>query len=79
MTADCSRHLYQDGPRYWYSTQPTVTKKAKDRAEQLTRDPDKATGKTSSRIRRDLESKGGFNRIHPISPAGRDALIGAGE
>ena len=33
--------LYQDGPRYWYSTQPTVTKLAEDRAEQLKRDPDK--------------------------------------
>lgn len=27
-------YLYQDGPRYWYSTQPTVTKLAEDRAEQ---------------------------------------------
>ena len=27
--------LYQDGPRYWYSTQPTVTKLAEDRAEQF--------------------------------------------
>jgi hypothetical protein len=34
-------YLYQDGPRYWYSTQPTVTKLAEDRAEQLRRDPDK--------------------------------------
>ena len=33
--------LYQDGPRYWYSTQPTVTKLADDRAHQLERDPDK--------------------------------------
>src|SRR5262249_36351556 len=34
-------YLYQDGPRYWYSTQPTVTKLAEDRAEQLKREPDK--------------------------------------
>ena len=27
--------LYQDGPRYWYSTQPTVTKLAEDRADQF--------------------------------------------
>jgi hypothetical protein len=32
-------YLYQDGPHYWYSTQPTVTKLAEDRAEQLKRDP----------------------------------------
>ena len=28
-------YLYQDGPRYWYDTRPTVTKLAEDRAEQL--------------------------------------------
>jgi hypothetical protein len=33
-------YLYQDGPRYWHSTQPTVTKLAEDRAEQLKRNPD---------------------------------------
>ena len=33
--AAAATYLYQDGPRYWYSTQPTVTKLADDRAEQL--------------------------------------------
>ena len=32
--AGAATYLYQDGPRYWYSTQPTVTKLADDRAEQ---------------------------------------------
>src|SRR5262249_19461393 len=31
--AAAATYLYQDGPRYWYSTQPTVTKLAEDRAE----------------------------------------------
>ena len=35
-------YLYPDGPRYRYSTQPTVTKLAEDRAEHLRRDPDKS-------------------------------------
>ena len=39
--AATATYLYQDGPRYWYSTQPTVTKLADDRAEQLKRDADK--------------------------------------
>ena len=30
--AGAATYLYQDGPRYWYSTQPTVTKLAEDRA-----------------------------------------------
>jgi hypothetical protein len=37
--AGAATYLYQDGPRYWYSTQPTVTKLAEDRAEQLKREP----------------------------------------
>src|ERR1700674_218417 len=32
--AGAATYLYQDGVRYWYSTQPTVTKLADDRAEQ---------------------------------------------
>ena len=39
--AGAATYLYQDGPRFWYATQPTVTKLAEDRAEQLKRDPDK--------------------------------------
>ena len=39
--AAAATYLYQDGPRCWYATQPTVTKLAEDRAEQLKRDPDK--------------------------------------
>ena len=39
--AAAAPYLYQDGPRFWYATQPTVTKLAEDRAEQLKRDPDK--------------------------------------
>src|SRR5437867_205712 len=39
--AATATYLYQDGPRFWYATQPTVTKLAEDRAEQLKRDADK--------------------------------------
>src|SRR5690606_11259177 len=33
--ASAATYLYQDRPRAWYATQPTVTKLADDRAEQL--------------------------------------------
>ena len=36
--AGAATYLYQDGPRYWYSTVPTVTKLADDRADQLLRE-----------------------------------------
>jgi predicted AAA+ superfamily ATPase len=70
--ADKATFLYQDGPRYWYDTQPTVTKLAEDRAEQLKRDRDKVTAELEKRLRQDLERKGDFHRIHPMPSSGSD-------
>ena len=60
-------------PRYWYSTQPTVTKLAEDRAEQLRRDPDKVVQELGSRLRADLRNTGEFSRefIH-VPQSGQD-------
>ena len=65
-------YLYQDGPRYWYSTQPTVTKLAEDRAEQLKRDPDKVVQELDKRLRADLRKMGDFSRVHPMPQSGQD-------
>ena len=46
--AGAATYLYQDGPRYWYSTQPTVTKLAEDRAEQFKREPDKVAARAGA-------------------------------
>lgn len=70
--AGAATYLYQDGPRYWYSTQPTVTKLAEDRAEQLRRDPDKVTHELDARMRKDLQKTGDFGRIHPLPRASAD-------
>ena len=70
--AGAATYLYQDGPRYWYSTQPTVTKLAEDRAEQLKRDPDKVVQELGSRLRSDLRNSGEFNRVHPLPQSGQD-------
>jgi len=70
--AGVSTYLYQDGPRYWYSTQPTVTKLADDRAEQLKRDPDKIIQELNRRLREDLKQTGDFDRIHPMPHSGQD-------
>lgn len=70
--AGTATYLYQDGPRYWYSTQPTVTKLAEDRAEQLKRDPDKIVHELDQRIRKDLSKMGDFNRIHAMPQSGQD-------
>src|SRR5437016_6335078 len=70
--AAAATYLYQDGPRYWYSTQPTVTKLAEDRAEQLKRDPDKVVHELDKRVRADLDKKGDFNRVHPLPGSSAD-------
>ncbi|MXZ46491.1 MAG: ATP-binding protein [Chloroflexi bacterium] len=64
-------YLYVDGSRYWYSTQPTVTKLAEDRAEQLERNPDAVHTELARRLEADLglkprdeQRRGGFARIH---------------
>ena len=70
--AGAATYLYQDGPRYWYSTQPTVTKLAEDRADQLKRDPDKVVHELDRRLREDLRRTGDFSRIHPMPQSGQD-------
>jgi hypothetical protein len=70
--ATAATYLYQDGPRFWYATQPTVTKLAEDRAEQLKRDPDKAAHELDERLRADLRRAGDFSRVHPLPRTGAD-------
>ena len=70
--AAAATYLYQDGPRFWYATQPTVTKLAEDRAEQLKRDPDKVAHERDERLRADLRKSGDFSRIHPLPRSGAD-------
>ncbi len=65
-------YLYQDGSHFWYSTQPTVTKLAEDRAEQLKREADKIIQELDARLRNDLRQKGDFERIHPFPHGGQD-------
>src|SRR5690606_15447678 len=64
--ASTATYLYQDGARVWYSTQPTVTKLAEDRAELLKRDPDEVAAELAARIRADLRNRGDFARVHPL-------------
>ena len=69
--AAAATYLYQDGPRYWYATQPTVTKLADDRALQLERDPDAVHTELKQRLEvdlgfkpRDEKRRGDFARVH---------------
>jgi hypothetical protein len=64
--ANSATYLYPDGTRYWYSTQPTVTKIAEDRADQLRREPDKAAQEIERRVRSDVRHHADFRRVHPL-------------
>jgi len=70
--ASAATYLYQDGPRAWYATQPTVTKLADDRAEQLKRDPDNVAAELEARVPADLRKTGDFSRVHPLPQSGAD-------
>ena len=70
--ASAATYLYQDGPRAWYATQPTVTKLAEDRAEQLKRDPDRVANELEARLRKDLVRIGDFSRVHPLPRSSAD-------
>lgn len=70
--AAAATYLYQDGARYWYATQPTVTKVAEDRAEQLRRDPDRVAQAIRDALRAALRETGSFHRIHLMPQSGHD-------
>ncbi len=70
--AATATYLYQDGPRFWYATQPTVTKLAEDRAQQLNHEPDKIAEELDRRLRSDLRKTGDFSRIHPVPRSSAD-------
>ena len=59
-------YLYQDGARFWYDTQPTVTKLAEDRAEEFRRREDEVAAELDRRLRVDLRAAGDFARVHTL-------------
>jgi len=59
---DQATYLYVDGNRYWYSTQPTVTRLAEDRANQF-HDHD-VLDEIIRRLREEARSRGDFHRVH---------------
>jgi predicted AAA+ superfamily ATPase len=67
-------YLYYDGARYWYETQPTVTKLAEDRAEQYRRDEDKYLKEIEERLRADLRTTGEFPKVHLLPQTSGDVV-----
>lgn len=62
--ADRATYLYQDGTRYWFSTQPSVARLADDRAAQL--DPADVEAEIVKRLKRNEQPRmrGDFAGVH---------------
>ncbi len=70
--SEAATYLYHDQARYWYSTQPTVTKLAEDRAEQLKGDPDSVVAEIRVRVDEAKKNRGDFCGVHPMPPTSAD-------
>ncbi|MCK6484528.1 MAG: DUF499 domain-containing protein [Phycisphaerae bacterium] len=64
---DSATYLYVDGKRYWYSTQPTVTRLADDRAGQLT--DDQVSDEIVKRLREEARTRAEFSKVHACVPS----------
>lgn len=67
--SDRATHLYVDHGKYWFSTQPSVTRTAQERAEGYGKD--KIFETIAQRLRQQT-SKGDFVRIHACPPSSSD-------
>ena len=70
--ASTATYLYQDGTRYWYSTQPTVATLAESRAEELRRNRDKVDAEIEKRVREEVSNRGDFKAVHVFPASGQD-------
>ncbi len=68
--SDQSTHLSLDGQRYWYTTQPTVTRLAQDRAAQV--DEDKLLEEIEKRLKAEQANRAEFARAHVCPTGGAD-------
>ena len=70
--SSAATYLYQDGARYWYSTQPTVANLAESRAEGFLRNRELVDEEIARRLRADLNQRGDFSRVHVFPTTGHD-------
>ncbi|MGD0794302.1 MAG: Swt1 family HEPN domain-containing protein [Dehalococcoidales bacterium] len=65
---DQATYLYVDGNKYWYSTQPSVTRLADDRAAQLANHA--VLDEIRRRLRGEARTRAEFARVHVCVPSG---------
>src|SRR5438128_658941 len=65
---DAATYLYVDGKRYWYSTVPTVTRLAEDRASRLS--DDDVDDEIQKRLRQEARTRSEFSKVHACVSCG---------
>jgi len=70
--ADRATYLYRDQDRYWYDVQPTVTKLAEDRAEQLKGKRELVLQEIEARVGKALRAGTGLMRVHAFPKSAAD-------
>jgi predicted AAA+ superfamily ATPase len=70
MLADQATYLYSDATRYWYDTQPSVARAAKDEADRLRDRPEEVWAEIVRRLAKDSQgSRGNFAAV-TVAPEG---------
>jgi hypothetical protein len=65
MLADRATYLYGDGARYWYDTQASISRAARDYADRLRDRPEEVWAEIVRRLtERELRARGAFARVH---------------
>lgn len=68
--SDRATHLYVDHGKYWFSTQPSVTRTAQERAHALTADA--VAIEITNRVRQQVGQRGDFASVHPCPVSSAD-------
>jgi predicted AAA+ superfamily ATPase len=85
LLSDRTTYLYSDGDRYWYDTQASVDRVARDYADRLRDRPDDVWAEIVRRLtEHEMRSRGAFARVHigsedtgdiPDDPAARLVIL----
>jgi predicted AAA+ superfamily ATPase len=69
---DQAMHLYADKNRFWFDTQPTVQRLAKDRANDMK--PEAVSDDIQQRLLKEQRAAGGFVRVHACPSSNADVV-----
>ncbi|MUL40947.1 ATP-binding protein [Streptomonospora sp. PA3] len=64
LLSDRAHYLYSDGSRYWYDTQPSVTRLARDHAERLREHPEDVWAYLRERLQPERRRRGAFAAVN---------------